>query len=381
MNKKNLLIIGLFIIITALVFTIIILLVDENKNPQDEQTQTEPTELTYFNKATNLEFSYPTSWQDKVSIESKTDANKNLITLNYIYPDGKQLISLISAYPTSEINMLGIQTLPNHKVILTSSDFIFTESIPLDFPFEQGSTQGIEYLQILQEWKQILSSLKLKDTPYAINEKLFENKSNTEEKYTVNANLPIFPDKDSAKFNKILSDFREELINNFEDSVKNWDLDEETGNSNLTLTYDIINWNKNFISINFINSEYLIGAAHPNNYFYSFNYDIKNKKLIKFSDLFTNKDYLKNISEIARTKLKEQFTNKDIKLDTENIQFISGTEAKEDNFSNFNLTPSNIQIIFEPETIAPYALGGFIINIDYSEIQEIINPKIPQLFS
>ena len=57
---------------------------------------------------------------------------------------------------------------------------------------------------------------------------------------------------------------------------------EDQDNLNMNIKYKVRRKNKNIISVVYEGTAYLEGAAYANNYLYSVNVDLKNKKILKF---------------------------------------------------------------------------------------------------
>jgi len=121
------------------------------------------------------------------------------------------------------------------------------------------------------------------------------------------------------------------------------------------------------------------GGAHGYENNISFNYDVKNQKIIELKDLFPNdKEYLNYLSTKSREFLKKQdFANvseEDKKNSTPDAikQFLDsitssiemGTEPKIDNFSVFTFTPDKVKIYFGQYQVGPYVIGMPEVEID-----------------
>lgn len=114
------------------------------------------------------------------------------------------------------------------------------------------------------------------------------------------------------------------------------------------------------------------GGAHGYENNISFNYDLKNHKILKLADLFPNDpDYLTYLSDQSRLSLIKTFatlddannddqTPEDLEKMKENIisDIESGTEPTEDNFSVFTFTPDKVTIYFGQYQVGPYTFGS-----------------------
>lgn len=113
------------------------------------------------------------------------------------------------------------------------------------------------------------------------------------------------------------------------------------------------------------------GGAHDYENNLSFNYDVKNQKVIELKDIFPNDpNYLTYLSTQSRESLKktfatvsdndrEQATAEEIKAVVKDIvtSIESGTEPKEENFSVFTFIPDKIKIYFAQYQVGPYVIG------------------------
>ena len=144
-----------------------------------------------------------------------------------------------------------------------------------------------------------------------------------------------------------------------------------------TADFTIIQSNSNFIS--FIeNYGGFTGGAHGYEENISFNYNVKNKKILTLKELFSeNFDYLKYLSDESRIQLKKEFvivTEEDKKNSSpEALQdFVNnavssiegGTETKEENFSIFTFAGDKIRIYFAQYQVGPYVIGMPEVEVD-----------------
>ncbi len=132
----------------------------------------------------------------------------------------------------------------------------------------------------------------------------------------------------------------------------------------------IIQSNSNYISF-ILKFGGFSGGAHGYEKNVSFNYDIKNQKIIELKDLFKNNpEYLITLSDASREYLKNQLatvTEEDressseeaIKEYVDNIvgMIEIGTEPIIENFSIFTFTPDKIKIYFAQYQVGPYSIG------------------------
>lgn len=135
-------------------------------------------------------------------------------------------------------------------------------------------------------------------------------------------------------------------------------------------SFTIIQSNDYYISF-VLNYGGFMGGAHGYEMNTTFNYDLKNNKVLTLADMFSaGTDYLKYLSDESRKYLIAQYatvseedkksSSQDaIKEYTDNIvnAINQGTEGKEENFSIFTFTPDKVKIYFADYQVGPHAIG------------------------
>ena len=151
----------------------------------------------------------------------------------------------------------------------------------------------------------------------------------------------------------------------------------ETLNSTLDSDYEIRFATDDLINIEFSESAYERGAAHPNSNTSVLNYDIRNGKKLALADLFNAKsNYLKAISDYCIKDLKQQAKkDKDSMLSDDMIQ--SGAAARADNFNAWTITKQGLWITFDPYQVAAYAAGPQKVLIPYPALKDLIKVDGP----
>ncbi len=155
------------------------------------------------------------------------------------------------------------------------------------------------------------------------------------------------------------------------------DIPAETQTSTLDSDYEIRLASDDLISIEFSESAYSRGAAHPNSYTAVVNYDVRNGKKLTLVDLFNPKsNYLKAISDFSIKDLKQQSKkDKDSMLSDDMIQ--SGASARADNFNAWTITKQGLWITFDPYQVAPYAAGPQQVLVPYTALKDLIKTDGP----
>jgi uncharacterized protein DUF3298/peptidoglycan-N-acetylmuramic acid deacetylase PdaC-like protein len=144
--------------------------------------------------------------------------------------------------------------------------------------------------------------------------------------------------------------------------------------SDLSVGYDVLLAQDDLVSIKFDVSSYFQGAAHPNSYADVLNFDLKNGKQLKLSDLFKpGAKYLQAIATYCISDLKKQGKDKGL-LDEE---IDKGAAAKSDNYASWTITKRGLGIHFDPYQVAPYAAGPQFVLVPYSTLKDLINPDGP----
>jgi len=129
----------------------------------------------------------------------------------------------------------------------------------------------------------------------------------------------------------------------------------------LTISYDKGEVDENIASI--VYSVYVdTGGAHPNGYYISLNYDLKNNKEIALADVFGNQpDYLQKVSAYCVTDLTKQVTER--MGNTDGTWIKDGAGPTSENYSVFMVTNNSLIFYFSPYQIAPYVAGDFKVTM------------------
>ena len=186
---------------------------------------------------------------------------------------------------------------------------------------------------------------------------------------SANPNFEKFNQAARALVNKEVSDFRKGMQPEGEEAEPPTD---ESGGSDLSVSYTVALAQDDLVSVKFDVSNYEAGAAHPNPYSHVLNYDLKNGKQLKLSDLFkSGAKFLQTIASYCIADLKKQ--QKDLPVD----QIEEGAAAKSDNYTNWTITRRGLGITFDAYQVAPYAAGPQFVLVPYSTLKDLINPDGP----
>ena len=146
--------------------------------------------------------------------------------------------------------------------------------------------------------------------------------------------------------------------------------------SSLNISYGVMLAQDDLVSVEFDVGSYYQGAAHPNSYSDVVNYDLKNGKQLKLSDLFKpGARYLQAIATYCLADLKKQSKEKNLGLLDDQIDEGAGASAK--NYQRWTITRRGLEINFDAYQVGPYAAGPQSVLVPYSTLKDLINPDGP----
>ncbi len=195
--------------------------------------------------------------------------------------------------------------------------------------------------------------------------------------YTIDVTYPKIsglPISMEAVANQLIQDFITTKTEQLKQNAVNFNPESGLSPSSLQIDYTLTALNAKILSLEFNIYEHVSGAAHPNSYIHTFNYNIKDGKLVtRLQDVFVSgANYIPTISLLTRADLKEQLKSEMPSIEA-NID--SGTEPKEENFQEFVLTTHGLKLIFNPYQVGPYALGGQQVLISYEKLKDLLPPN------
>jgi len=190
---------------------------------------------------------------------------------------------------------------------------------------------------------------------------------------STNPNFDRFNQAVRSLVTKKVSEFRKQMA-----SPEQQEMPSESMGSDLSVGYTVALAQDDLISTEFEVGSYYRGAAHPNSNSEVLNYDLKNGKVLKLSDLFKpGAKYLQAISSYSIKDLKKQSKAKggDGMLDDSSIE--SGAAPAAKNFQSWTITRKGLGINFDSYQVGPYAAGPQQVLIPYAAIKELINVDGP----
>ena len=196
---------------------------------------------------------------------------------------------------------------------------------------------------------------------------------------STNPNFEKFNQNARALVMKKVSDFRKEMAPEEPAEPSAEAVAEpipETMRSDLGVGYTVSLANDELISIEFSVGSYFSGAAHPNSHTEVLNFDLKNGKVIRLSELFNpGAKYLQAISNYAIGDLKKQSKDKQGVLDDDWIQRGAGPDAE--NYKSWTISRKGLAINFDAYQVGPYAAGPQEVFIPYTALKDLIKTDGP----
>lgn len=187
-----------------------------------------------------------------------------------------------------------------------------------------------------------------------------------------NPNLEKFNQLARTTVLKIVSGFKKDMAPEEGEEPR----PEGSMGSDLGIGYTINLAQDDLVSVQFDIGSYYQGAAHPNSYTETLNYDLKNGKQLKLADLFKpGSKYLQTLSTLCVADLKKQWKEKNAEVIEDMLKEGSAPTAK--NYESWTITKRGLGVNFDPYQVAPYAAGPQSVVVPYSALKDLIKPDGP----
>lgn len=199
-------------------------------------------------------------------------------------------------------------------------------------------------------------------------------------KYTISIDIPRaegLPYKNSRVQDSLDEEVQKvitSIIEDFKNKVSSWNkengslIKNESSMSGLDVDFYIQSFSWRHISIFFKVNTYMAGAAHPNDTFVVFNYDIAEKQKIEIEDFFVkNSSYEERLSSLV----KEKLVQKDI--------IIEKDKQIKEYFKKFVFSDIALSILFDDGELAPHARGPQVVTIMWNELKGITSNELEKL--
>jgi hypothetical protein len=207
--------------------------------------------------------------------------------------------------------------------------------------------------------------------------------SNKKLVYEISAQFPQITGSSNPNFEKFNQAVRASVVKVIGEFKKNMSATpdqepppEDSMHSDLTIEYEIGLAQDDLVSVLLIASSYYQGAAHPLSNSDVVNFDLKNAKVLKLSDLFKpGARYLPTLSTYCISDLKKQSKDKQGMLDENSIN--SGASPVAKNYKSWTIHRNGISVEFDPYQVGPYAAGAQTVLVPYSALKDLINADGP----
>jgi hypothetical protein len=138
--------------------------------------------------------------------------------------------------------------------------------------------------------------------------------------------------------------------------------------SYVDVRYNVTYADSHLISIFFSIYWYSAGAAHPNSYSVTLNYDLDSGRALDLSDVFKpGSKYLETLANYAMRELRR----------ADRLTFPEGAEPTPDNYRSWNVLPDGLRINFDDYQVTPHAVGPQQVVVPYSELKSLLRPNGP----
>lgn len=141
-------------------------------------------------------------------------------------------------------------------------------------------------------------------------------------------------------------------------------------------SFEVVRCDGRVLSLNYRNSSYGVGAAHPNSYTSTYNFLLSPVRRVYTPDLFNSKiDHLEWLSKIcAADLLKTRDSGAAHKWVAE------GTAPEKNNFRSIAIDSSGLVVTFDAYQVDCYAAGPQVVHIPASRAQDALNTRLRILF-
>jgi hypothetical protein len=189
---------------------------------------------------------------------------------------------------------------------------------------------------------------------------------------TSNPNFEKFNQAVRGSVSKVVAEFKKNMAATTDQEPP----PEDSMHSDLTISYEIGLAQDDLVSVLLAVSSYYQGAAHPLGNSDVVNFDLKNGKVLKLSDLFKpGAKYLPAVSTYCISDLKKQSKDKQGMLDDTSIN--SGASPVAKNYKSWTIRRNGISVEFDPYQVGSYAAGAQTVVVPYSVLKDLINPEGP----
>jgi hypothetical protein len=257
-------------------------------------------------------------------------------------------------------------------VLLVSSGCAFLRFLPVPYENLEVETRApIDItLEPVQEQINTPAPTELLSMPLIITEEI--SREGEAPRYIIQVRYPQIDTRgrSATMFNIKIEQMMREFVEGFVLEISSYEYDEFLSEftNGLTTDYRVIYIDPKQISINFLQSVYYAGAAHPIPFSRTVNYDLTRDRTIELEDLFIDDAaYLEVISAYALEDLRQQGV----------LEWEEGASPAVENFNSWNITLEGLLFTFDPYQVAPYAAGFQEVLIPYSVLVDLLRDGGP----
>ena len=369
-------VIALILAILALIF--VIPKAEEKAQNEEEVTQEEEKhEIIHEDTDFGVAITLPKDLENHFKTKISDTGDNPALMFEYLVQDAglgveTQFLFNITKYPATE-SIYEIKNSPNTLIVAQDMEYIYTVAQALDFPFEQDSEDGKMYSEMIASMEHAWKTIRPIEGVYTSAVKLWEN--NEEENLIVDVFYPQVSGIENENLNNVIKTQVEALVKAFKENILPPEEDVELpegAKNGFNLIYTPKMLDDKIISLRLNVSHMMAGAAYPNSFTLPINYNLETDAEVSLADYFAvpETEYLIKVSELVKEKLSVEF--KDRGADPKSSDLEQGTQAKIENFSNFNLVADGISFNFDPYAVAPRAVGSFQIVVTNEELGDIV---------
>lgn len=192
--------------------------------------------------------------------------------------------------------------------------------------------------------------------------------------YRISGAYPVIvglPDDDQSDVNTKIKQLVEETMSDFRRTAAAIPQAKLKGNiSALTITYERATLTSDLVSFALNIESSIAGAANPNSYVRTFNFDLKKLQSLSVEGVLARADSgLQELSEKARSALTEAAKVRGTYDDNTAALIEVGTAPESANFNAFLMESGSLILLFSPYQVAPGSEGTQRISIEINTLQ------------
>jgi hypothetical protein len=239
-------------------------------------------------------------------------------------------------------------------------------TLPQSAPPTEAVFTPIPTFTLAPEPASLSASLTLGDSPL--------NESGAGPVYTITAQVPSLQGSDSPRvtaFNARLKEIVQKNVDQFRnDILANQPITPFNAGSSFDVSYELIGQRGEVWSIKFAVMSYMDGAAHPNHYTVTLNYDLAQGRELALDELFLHGvNHMGTISDYCKAELSKR------DIGFADPIFQTGADPTPENYRNWNLSNDGLLVTFDQYQVAPYAAGQQTVVIPFAILMPLASPQ------